>query len=347
MGTLRAVRWFDIQIAEAARRAVDAIDPAVLDLLRVGAYELRSDTRRPDPVIVDTIVSAARRAQPHAAGFVNAVMRRLAENEPPDPSLTDMGFDPWLVDRLESILGCDTEPFLEASQAPASTGIRTERTYSGAVEVSEIPKAWLWRWAAGPIPPGVRIQDPASVAVGLAVSASPGERILDLAAAPGGKASHLRDDVGEEGMVVAADIHRRRVQDARRRVPDVHWIQADGRVPPFERRSFDRVLVDAPCTGLGTLRRRPEIRYRVSPAEIDRLAAIQRRILEAALHLVRPGGRVVYAVCTVTPDETIGVVDGLGGRPPKDLPGRETGDGLLMGPHLGPYDGMFISVFDV
>jgi 16S rRNA (cytosine967-C5)-methyltransferase len=130
-------------------------------------------------------------------------------------------------------------------------------------------------------------------------------------------------------------------------VPAAHWIVADGARPAFGRATFDRVLVDAPCSGLGTLRRRPEIRYRVSPSEIERLSLMQRGILEASLDLVKPGGRLVYAVCTVTPEETTAVVDGLGGSPPPGLPGDHVGDGLLLGPHLGPYDGMFISVFDV
>lgn len=119
---------------------------------------------------------------------------------------------------------------------------------------------------------------------------------------------------------------------------------ADGRRLPFRTASLDKVLVDAPCTGLGTLRRRPEIRLRVTESDRDRLAALQRSMLDEALRVVRPGGRVVYAVCTVTSAETTDVVSGLPARPPEDLPGRHLEGGLLMAPHLTETDGMFISV---
>lgn len=345
MGALRHVPWLDRQIGEAARRATGAIDPPVLDLLRVGVHELRGGGNRPPAVIVDTIVAAARTSMPRAAGFVNAVMRRIASAEAPLATLQDLGFDDWLVDRMRPLLGDQTPAFLEASQLPAATGFRSVHTYDDAVAVAGIDTAWLWSWPR-PLPPGVSIQDPASVAVGLAVDAGPGDVVLDVAAAPGGKTGHLLEQVGSEGMVVAADRHRRRIRDARRRRPSARWVVADGTQPCFGPSTFDRVLLDAPCTGLGTLRRRPEIRYRVTPAEIDRLAALQRVLLEVSLGLVKPGGRLVYSVCTVTPDETVAVVDGLGGHPPTGLPGVVAGDGRLLGPHLGPTDGMFISVFD-
>ena len=122
---------------------------------------------------------------------------------------------------------------------------------------------------------------------------------------------------------------------------------ADGRRPPFEPATFDAVLLDAPCTGLGTLRRRPEIIHRTGPDDVTALAELAGDLLQSALELTRPGGRVVYSVCTVTPSETIGVVDGTGARPPDlDLPGRAFGPGWMLAPHLGPTDGMFIAVID-
>lgn len=345
MGLLRHVPWIDHQISRAAGREIDALDPPILDLLRVGAHEIREGAR-PVPVVVDTLVSAAKQTTPRAAGFVNAVMRRIAENEPPEAGFSDLGFRQWLVESLERTLGPDTGSFLRASNQPAATGVRSKSGFPGAEPVPGIAGAWLWSRSEGPLPPGVAIQDPASVAVGLAVDAAPGHRVLDVAAAPGGKTGHLLDLTGAEGTVVAADRHRRRVRDAARRHPGALWVTADGTRPCVADESFDRVLLDAPCTGLGTLRRRPEIRYRVSPEEIERLARLQRDLLQASVRLVRPGGRLVYSVCTVTPDETIDVVAGLGGRPPDDLPGVPVGDGLVMGPHLGATDGMFICVFD-
>jgi 16S rRNA (cytosine967-C5)-methyltransferase len=118
-------------------------------------------------------------------------------------------------------------------------------------------------------------------------------------------------------------------------------------VPPFGPGTFDAVLVDAPCTGLGTLRRRPEIVRKTGPEDVEALAALAAQMLASALDLVKTGGRVVYSVCTVTPTETIDVVAPYSARPPDlDLPGRAFGRGWLLAPHLGPTDGMFIAVID-
>jgi 16S rRNA (cytosine967-C5)-methyltransferase len=188
------------------------------------------------------------------------------------------------------------------------------------------------------------VQDPASVAVGVALQVQPGDRVLDLAAAPGGKTLQLAD--AGAGLLVAVERHPRRLRSARRRLAgvDVHWVRADATAPPFAAGSFDRILLDAPCSGLGTLRRRPEIRLRADQADVARLAGLQRGMLEAARPLLAPGGILVYSVCTVTPSETTGVVAGLPAAAPVGLPGRRLDGGLLMAPHLTGTDGMFISV---
>ena len=134
-----------------------------------------------------------------------------------------------------------------------------------------IDGAWL---VEGAPPSSAIIQDPASIAVGAAVEAAVGERVLDVAAAPGGKTRQLVD---AGAVVVATDIHPRRVRDARRRAPEAAWVVADGRRLPFDEASFDAVLVDAPCTGLGTLRRRPEIIHRMGPGDVTALAETGRR----------------------------------------------------------------------
>ena len=138
------------------------------------------------------------------------------------------------------------------------------------------------------------------------------------------------------------------MQSARRRLlrhgADPSWVVADGRRLPFEASTFDRVLLDAPCTGLGTLRRRPEIRHRLQEDSPARAGELQRELLEAALTVVRRGGVVTYAVCTVFPEETIEVVADLAAEPPTGLPGRPFGKGWLLGPHLTDSDGMFISL---
>jgi len=252
----------------------------------------------------------------------------------------------WFVDDLVSGWGeGPARSFVEASHEDAPVAFRMQRGVpppEGALPAS-VSGAYLH---PDGVPPGAVVQDPASLAVVQALGVSPGDAVLEVGAAPGGKTLALWDL--DPGLLVALDVHERRIRRARRRTArsgfEGCWVRADGRRLPFRAGSLDRVLVDAPCTGLGTLRRRPEIRLRVTEADRDRLAALQRRMLDEALRVVRPGGRVVYAVCTVTSAETIDVISGLDARPPAGLPGRRMEGGLLMAPHLTGTDGMFISV---
>jgi 16S rRNA (cytosine967-C5)-methyltransferase len=190
--------------------------------------------------------------------------------------------------------------------------------------------------------------DAASVAVASAVAAQPGEQILDMAAAPGGKTIAMWDDAAGRATIVAMDSHGRRLASARRRLSDhgvsPAWVIGDGTAAPFTDGSFDVVLLDAPCTGLGTLRRRPEIAMRLKVKGAEALAETQRAMLREAWRLVRPGGRVVYSVCTLFAAETVDIVSPYGSAPPAGLPGVEWGGGTLLAPHLTNTDGMFVSV---
>ncbi len=334
---LRNLTQIDVEVDRASKRPLDRIDRPLLDLLRVGVAELgRSD--RPDALTVDAVVRAAKRSNPSYAPFANAVLRKVARSAPrlhPD-------MPAWLTAEMSSVFDDhEIEAFWEASLQSPELGIRGSGTPGGYVPVPGIEGAWL---GSGPIPKGFEIQDPASVAVGLAVSARPGEVVLDMSAAPGGKTGQLVDD---GARVIAADLHPRRTRQAARRVPGASWVIADGRTAPFEPATFDAVLLDAPCTGLGTLRRRPEIIRRTGTEDVTNLATIAGDLLASAIELVRPGGRVVYSVCTVTPSETVEVVAPYPARPPDlQLPGRALGKGWLLAPHLGPTDGMFIAIID-
>jgi 16S rRNA (cytosine967-C5)-methyltransferase len=341
-GVLRHTERIDHAIEVGARRGIAKVDPGVLDGLRVSAFELLySDLAR--PIVVSAGVDLIRETRPKAAGFANAVLRRIAEQEREE----DQGLDlpSWLTNSLESAWGADAAR--EFALASATEPERVVRAQAGAdgvgEEIAGIPGAFAV--GPGPIPEGTTVQDAASIAVGNAVAAEPGMRVIDLAAAPGGKTAHLLDQVGEGGRVVAADSHRRRVFDARSRVPSAKWVVADARALPFKRATFDRVLLDAPCSGLGTLRRRPEIRLRVTESEVLRLAAGQREMLERATQLLAPGGRLVYSVCTVTPEETIEIVAGHGFEPPP-IPGDVWGDGRLLAPHITGTDGMFVALLE-
>lgn len=346
-GVLRRPGELAAALVPALDRPPERLQAEVRHVLEVGAFELlHTDT--PPAVVVSACVDAVRElGAPRAAGLVNAVLRVVARSAPPevDP-VAASGIPSWLADDMAAAWGPEElTAFVVASNQPPRTGIRVAPGGSpppGAKPVVGIPGAHL---VEAP-PPDAVVQDPASVAVVDALAVPSGARVVDLAAAPGGKTRHLLDLVGAEGVVVAIDAHPRRARTGRDRAPGAHWVVADGSRPPLPPRAFDRVLVDAPCSGWGTLRRRPEIRERVGADDVARLAALQARLLDAALDLVAPGGRLVYSVCTVTPAETVAVVAGRGFRPPAGLGGREWGDGRLLAPHLGPTDGMFIAVHD-
>ena len=161
------------------------------------------------------------------------------------------------------------------------------------------------------------MQDLASQWVAAAVGAAPGERVADLCAAPGGKATAL---AATGATVIAADIRKARVGLVRGNAPRLPVLAADAARPPFPPGSFDHVLLDAPCSGLGTLRRRPDARWRIDAASPERLAAVQRSLVDAAVPLLRPGGTLIYSVCTLTDAETVAIDDHLASSSPTLLP---------------------------
>ena len=335
-----------------SHRGIAAVDAGLLDVLRVAFHEVLFG-RAAGHAVPDTAVESARaRGYGRAAGFVNALVRNLQRRGEPDPpsGLAGIyGLPQWVVDDLVSAWGEEAaRAFMEAGHrdAPVAFRMRAGASLPPGLTPTAVPDVYLH--PEGRVPPGAVVQDPASAAAVQAVEAGPEDHVLEVGAAPGGKTMALWD-MGS-ARLAAVDIHEGRIRRAARRTARMGfegwWVRADGARLPFRPASFDKVLVDAPCTGLGTLRRRPEIKFRVTQQERDRLAALQTRLLEEALRMVRPGGRVVYAVCTVTTAETTGAVAGMGGRPPEGLPGLPLEGGLLLGPHLTATDGMFISVLD-
>jgi 16S rRNA (cytosine967-C5)-methyltransferase len=343
-GVLRRVESIDEIIRNAADRDITKLDATVLDRLRVAVFEITYG-RTPAPLLVSAGVDLVRQVNPRAAGLANAVLRRAAGF--PRPDAEGLYLPEWLTTRLELEWGQEkVDAFAVASASEPERVVRArhhrEPGFAGITNALEI--------GPGPIPDGTVVQDAASIAVGNVVGAEPGMRVLDMAAAPGGKTLHLLDQVmGNDtgpprgGIVIALDRHQRRVRDAAKRAPQARWVVADGVAAPFPPRSFDRVLLDAPCSGLGTLRRRPEIRLRLNQSDVQRLARLQRRLLESAFDLVAPDGRLVYSVCTVTPEETVEVTRDFDLRPP-DLPGETWGNGRLLAPHLTGTDGMFVAI---
>ncbi|HEV3451921.1 MAG TPA: transcription antitermination factor NusB [Acidimicrobiia bacterium] len=374
-GTLRARRRVDAVLAPHTRRPLDDVDPPVRALLRLGAYQLLSGVA-PHAAVGETVAAAPGRAR----GYVNAVLRAVAAAPPPAPAsfAEALSYPDWIVARLTADLGePDARAALAAQNEAPLVWLRPNRARTdpddlaaelaaGGATVTRgglVPDAVAVRGAGDPAAlPAVREgratpQDQASQTVVAMVEAQPGDRVLDVAAAPGGKATGLGERVGA-GVVVAVDRHPGRlgqVGPAARRLglPAVRPVLADGRALPVAPATIDRALVDAPCSGLGVLRRRPEARWRTE-APAAALTELQAALVLAAAAAVRPGGRLVYSVCTLTAAETVGVaarvLDALGGAvrvvEPPGPPWRPAGPGALLLPQDADTDGMFVLVVE-
>jgi 16S rRNA (cytosine967-C5)-methyltransferase len=351
-----ALRWLlpiDARIQQTADRALDRIEPLVVSVLRIAATESVILGREPHGVVDSAVESIGELGVGRAKSLVNAVARAIATNPGKRP-LATAAFAPWMVNMLGETLP-DAGALLASLNEPAPVGVRLRKgTVDGVTGVEGIPDSG---YVTGPVEVGdlerdgiLDVIDPASTAVAHSLDLRPGMLVADLAAAPGGKTRAIADAVGPQGRVFASDVHRSRIRSAAKRsktMPNIRWVRGDAHAPPFRKGTFDRVLLDAPCTGIGSLRRRPEIRYRIAPDAPSSYGATQRAMLERALDLVRPGGRLVYSVCTVFADETVDVVAGLGAVAPEGLPGRRYGDGVLLNPIDSGTDGMFIAAVDL
>ena len=333
LGTLRHRGWLDHALAGSVDRALDRIDPAVLTILRLGASQILR-LRVPDRAAVSESVELARETAPRASGLVNAVLRRLArEGAPPEPDpradvvgwLTTAGSLPrWLAERWVARLGAETARARAAAliETPPVVFRVNPRAGDAAALFSRagltaepmiVPGAWRLREGAltGLAAEGTAYaQDQGSQLIAH-LAARPGGWIFDACAAPGGK-STLLADLGAE-RVVAADIAPARVATlaalvARWGAASVHAIAADARRPPLGR-PMQAVLLDAPCSGLGTLGRHPDIRWRARAADLPAQARRQRELLEGVAPLVEAGGTLVYATCSLEPEENDEVVD--------------------------------------
>ena len=319
-GAVQRRRTLDHAVETLGRRRVRRLDPPVRAALRLGAYQLGFVDGVARYAAVNESVELVRRAGlERAVAFTNAVLRRLADgirpflDALPEKSATEAAlkhsYPDWIAETWWRDLGADdARALMHAQNEPGSTVVRLVRgeidgspdpVVPGAWHVSRIDDAAL---AEGRIWP----QSAASQLVGLTVGSREGERVLDLCAAPGGKATML------DGAVVAVEINEgraRELEDTVRRVGahNVRVVVADARELPADLTAFDRALVDAPCSGLGVLNRRPDLRWRAQP-----LPELQLELLRAAAERVRAGGTIVYSVCTVNADESEAVVDESG-----------------------------------
>jgi 16S rRNA (cytosine967-C5)-methyltransferase len=373
-GTVRMQRTVDFLLDPLVSRPLASLDAPVRAALRLGAYQLSAGMPA-HAAVGETVGVVSQRAR----GFVNGTLRALARAGPPWPLPADVGVrtshPDWVVALLIDQFGEEDALATLAvdNEAPAVTlRVNEARTTADAV-AKELRDADV-NVEPAPLVPGALIvrrtgdlarlsvvrdgratpQDQASQAVVAALDPQPGERVLDVAAAPGGKATAIAERLRDDGVVVGGDVHAGRVRTiARAGSPLIRPVIADGRRPPLRTESFDRVLLDAPCSGLGVLRRRPDARWRVQPRDVVALAALQRELIIAAAGLVKAGGRLVYSVCTVTREETIGIDDWVREQLPEFVPvsalgtpWRSHGRGAIILPCDARTDGMFVLTLD-
>src|SRR5581483_10408294 len=314
-GAVQRVRTLDHAIETLGKRPVRKLDPPVRAALRLGAYQLGYTDTAAHASVNESVELVRRARLERAVPFTNAVMRRLdAGIRPLLESLPDgplkESYPDWIHEVFVRLLGEDAALVLmRAMNEPLETVVRLvggepppdaeETDVPGAYRVDLVDEALV---AAGRIWP----QSRGSQLAGLCVDAQEGERVLDLCAAPGGKTGQLR------GEVTAVEIDPARARELRENLAtmgrsDVAVIEADGTALPPELDGFDRALVDAPCSGLGVLAQRPDLRWRATP-----LPDLQLALLRSAAERVRPGGTILYSVCTVNPEECESVVDASG-----------------------------------
>ncbi len=299
-GTVQRARTLDFGIEQLGKRPVRKLDPPVRASLRLGAYQL-AFTDLPEHAVVNDAVELVRAARrERAVPFTNAVMRRLAQGfrglvaSLPDGPVKE-SYPDWIDETWARDLGPETSlSLMRAQNEPPALEVRAAEPVG---EATDVPGAYVVERVD---PERMRPMSRASQLAALVVGSQEGERILDACAAPGGKTLMLR------GEVTAVEVHPGRAQAlARSMPPNVHVVNADAR--SVDAYGFDRALVDAPCSGLGVLARRPDLRWRARP-----LPDLQLELLQAAAERTKPGGTIVYSVCTLNADENEAVVDASG-----------------------------------
>jgi 16S rRNA (cytosine967-C5)-methyltransferase len=373
-GTLRHLPALDRTLAGLLDRPIAETPPPALAALRLGAYQLLHTRIPPHAAVAETVALVRQR------GLVNAVLRRLAVAPPAEPTGEDddaislrSGLAPWAVAELRALLPPEeVEPAARALGEPARVSVRVNTCRASLervrVRLAEAgvptepsplhPDCLLLERGAPAELPGFAegwftVQDPASALVVSALDPRPGERVLDACAGPGGKAGHIACLLGPGGLLVAADASEHRANLVRRtaeRLGVAARVLVQDALRPALRGGFARALVDAPCSGIGSARRRPELLWRADPAELPALAGLQREIALATVELLAPGGRLVYSVCTFPRAETDGVCDALLARrpdlEPEPVPGPDgPTERLRLWPHRHGCDAMFVAAF--
>lgn len=339
-GVMQNQMLLDYYIGAYCSQKPDHLQPPLLDILRIGAYQILYLDKVPDSAAVNESVNLTRMAKRgQASGLVNAVLRKISQNKANLPEIPGRDSEKylsvryshpkWLVKKLISVLGYEeAERFLAANNevAPMTVQMNPLKTTEEAL-CEELQAAGVTvkphDWLSGCLElsgtgdlmslPAFRagkflVQDPAARLVSLVAGIQPGEKILDVCAAPGGKSFSAAFAMGDRGEIYACDLHENklvRIRESAERlgISCIQTTAADGRkqIPEWVD-GFDTVLVDAPCSGLGIIRKKPDTRYKKAD-DLFTLPVIQAAILENAATYVRPGGTLVYSTCTILPEE--------------------------------------------
>lgn len=345
-GVMQNRMLLDFYIGAYCSQKPDHLQPPLLEILRIGAYQILFLDKVPDSAAVNTSVELARLAKRgQASGLVNAVLRKISQNKNALPAIPDRdagqalsvrySHPKWLVKRLLTLLGREeTEAFLAADNgvAPLTVQVNPLRTTAeeltaelGEAGMTARPHSWvsgclelsgvgdltrLPAFQAGKF----MVQDPAARLVSLIADVRPGQKLLDVCAAPGGKSFSAAFAMEDRGAILACDLHEnklKRIQEgaARLGLGCIETAAADGRRQnPEWVDAFDVVLVDAPCSGLGIIRKKPDTRYKKAD-DLFTLPVVQAAILDNAAAYVRPGGTLLYSTCTILPEENEQVTD--------------------------------------
>ncbi|MEG1592817.1 MAG: 16S rRNA (cytosine(967)-C(5))-methyltransferase RsmB [Oscillibacter sp.] len=386
-GVLQNRGLLDFYIGAYCSQKPDHLQTPLADILRIGAYQILFLDKVPDSAAVNESVNLAKDVgRGQASGLVNAVLRKVSQNKtalPAIPAQDEVQFlsiryshPKWLVKRLLALLGrAETETLLQLDNEvapltiqvnPLKTDVATLLADLRGAGVTAEAHSWvpacLELSGAGNLTvlPGFQegnflAQDGAAALVALVSGVQPGQRVLDVCAAPGGKSFSAAFAMRDSGSILACDLHenklvRIREGAARLGVTCVETAAADGRIlhPDWEK-SFDTVLVDAPCSGLGIIRKKPDIRYK-KPDELTALPAIQLGILNNSAAYVKPGGTLIYSTCTVFPEENEQVTDAFLAEHPDfsretfvlPAPVGKCDGQLTLWPHRHGTDGFYI-----
>ncbi|HEX8741917.1 MAG TPA: 16S rRNA (cytosine(967)-C(5))-methyltransferase RsmB [Thermoleophilaceae bacterium] len=365
-GAVQRARTLDHVLERLSSRPLDQVQADVRDALRLGVLQLVWLDGVPDRAAVDQTVELVKAAAPRAAGFANAIMRRatrearrivdgLPEDTAEQAALKHSHPD-WLARMWWEQLGPgEARALMARDNEPAESAVRVNTLRTTREELRA--RLGVTTTAAGDLPEALVIDEPfdahgsdafargllmpqsrGSMLVARTLAPRPGERVLDMAAAPGAKSTHLAALMENSGAVVAVESNPQRADELRanaeRLGASIVAVRIQDAREPLGDEPFDRVLLDAPCSDLGTLQSRPDARWRKSPAAIRELAELQGQLLDAALAQLKLGGTLVYSTCTISPAEQVASLPGTRAEPP-----------IQLLPHRHGTDGFFIARF--